>query len=633
MTTYAKAWVAGAFSFFSLLPFAVADDSAELTITADRFTQSLREASTAVTVITSDDIDASGKKTVSEILETVPGLDVVTSGGFGGNSAVFLRGANSEHTLVLLDGMELNDPISPTRAFNFAFLPTELIDRIEIVRGPQSTIYGSDALGGVILIYTKRGKGAPQGDISVEGGSYGTFIEQGTVHGGDDLLQYSLGALRRDMSGFSSASSRAGNSEEDGASNSDVTGRVTLSPSKLFDISAVSKFNRGITELDNTGGVGGDDPNREIDSDNFYSRLEANGHFFEDYFNPKAGVTFTDQGFDDNNFPDTAHPIDSLISSYNGKLLKFDLVNEIKVTDDLQVIVGAETKEEKGSSTIESNSIFGPFTEIFDDKQVRNNGYFTQGRFAVEKFLILNGGIRVDSHSKFGSETTWKAGPVLLIEDTKISGNFGSGFKAPSLFQLYSSFGNQDLDAETSKGWDIGIEQQLFEKRASASVTFFRNTFDDLITFNPQTFKSENIASARTYGIESTVTYKPCSSIEFKGSYTFTDTEDTTTNLDLLRRPRHKGTVSIRWNASERLALDAEINIKGKRFDNDFSTFPSTTTILAGYSTVDLQATYSIQNNWEVIGRVENALDKNYEDVLGFGTSGVAGYGGVRYRF
>lgn len=613
------------FAQTGLFPLPVS--SRRVVVSATRTEIPIEQVASAVTVVDGQEIEARQLQTVNDVLRGVPGIDLVQNGPFGGASAVFIRGANSEHTLVLIDGVEANNPISPTRAFNFADLSAANIDRIEILRGPQSTLYGSDALGGVINIITKQGAKDPQAYASAEAGSYNTYSEQAGISGATDTVDYSLGLHQQNSHGISAIT---GGEEKDGYKNTAFSGRVGVAPSEHFRLNLISRYNQSDAELDNS--AGDDDVNRVLDNEQFFARLEGETNFLSGSLTQKFGVGFNNQEFRDDNDFDIAHPLDDLRSRYTGRLLKFDLQNNFTVAPGLTLVVGAETEQERGSSDFASNSAFGPFESNFQERTARTSGYFTQVQVALEDRFFTTAGIRIDDHSAFGSEVSWRIAPSYIIRSTgtKFSSTYGTGFKAPSLFQLYSSFGNEDLDPERSKGFDAGVEQSFLDNSLAAGITYFWNDFDDLISFNPNTFISENIANARAEGIEASLSYQAAEDLLLRTSYTFTDTEDKDTGEALLRRPRSKASVKVDYQFSPRGNLNVTVNIVGRRDDNNFNAFPVERITMSGYAFANIAASYEIVENVQLFARVENLFDKEYEEVLGFGTRGAAAYAGIK---
>lgn len=604
----------------------------EVVVSANRIKTPRKKVASSVTVLDAEQIELKDQESVQEVLQGVAGVDVVQSGGAGGNSAIFMRGANSEHTLVLVDGIEVNDPITPTRTFNFANLDPNNIERIEVLRGAQSTLYGSDALGGVISITTKRGQGPAQAWGSFEGGSYSSFRERAQLSGSKDNFSYSLGAARQDVHGFSSAAQKDGNKEADPYENSSFSARFAADISSDLSSDLVLRYIDSLTALDNFGGAFGDDPNRELDDQQFYGRYALNSSFFEDKLQQTWGISYTDHRYDDDNLPDADHPGESLVSSYASDTLKFDLQNNLKINQSLGLIFGLETEQEEGSSELFSDGPFGPFESNFDDRSARSNGYYAQVQLTPGEVFFSTLGVRLDDHSQFGNEVTYRVAPGLNFESsgTRFISSIGTGYKAPSLYQLYSQYGSEDLEAEESLSIDAGIEQSLLDDKLLLGATYFWNDFDNLITFEPDTFLFRNIAEARSNGIELFSQLQVCENMSANLSYTLTDTEDKSTGEDLLRRPRHKFAASLLAKPAENLRVNLDLTYTGLRDDNDFSSFPASRHELAGYTLVNLAAYYDLTQKVQLFARVENLLDQEYEQVLGFGTAGLSAFGGFK---
>ncbi|MBI4641541.1 MAG: TonB-dependent receptor [Candidatus Tectomicrobia bacterium] len=611
----------------------------EVVITATRIETPSREVASSITVITEREIENKQKTTVLELLRSIPGLDVVQQGGPGRVASIFIRGAKVEHTLVLIDGVEVNDPISPGRAYDFANLTTDNIERIEILRGPQSTLYGSDAIGGVINIITKKGEGKPGFFISTQGGSFTTFRENAGVSGGNKRVNYSLGISRFDTNGISAASEKDGNREKDDYKNTSLSGRLGLTPTEIFGIDVFLRYIDSRFDIDNFGGVGGDDPNRRSDSRQLFFRTEARLSLFDDLWDQKLGFSLTDHDRNDNDDPDADHPLDFLRSSFSGQLLKFDWQHNFVLHETNTLTLGLETEEEKGESDFRSESAFGPFTSRFEEKTARTTGFYLQDQIKLLSSFFTTLGVRLDDHSRFGSEVTYRIAPAYLFKETgtKIKATYGTGFKAPTLFQLFSSFGNENLNPEKSRGWDIGIEQDLWEKRLTLGVTYFRNDFDNLIdfVFDPSTFESgfENVAEAESKGIELFASIRPIDDLSIRASYTYTDTEDKSTGEELLRRPKNKFGLDLDYRFLEMGNVNLTLVYVGKRDDLDFSTFPAARVALGSYTLVNLAASYAITKNFQLFGRVENLLDDQYEEVKGFGTPGISAFAGAKVSF
>ena len=618
--------------FISFSVIADSKDPVTVVVSASHLAVPKDKLGNSVTIIDSEEIAQRKESSIIELLRGVPGVDVVQSGGPGGNAAVFLRGANSEHTLVLIDGIEANSPISPTRAFNFSGLTTDNVERIEIVRGPQSMVYGSDAMGGVINIITKKGDGPPVATALLEAGSHQSFTEQAGVSGSENSFNYSLQASHLFSGGVSAASRKYGNKEDDSFEQSGVSARVGGDLSDRLKGDVIFRMNRAESDLDQFGGAGGDDPNRVFDNREMFARAQAVADISKDYFSPAMGISYTKQRYTDLDSVDEFHPVDTLDSQYRGSLVKFDVKNPIHFNDTLQFLVGAETEQEQGDSFLISNSAFGPFESDFAGRSLRTNGFYSEAEINLNPATVT-GGIRVDDHDKFGSEVTWKVAPSVDLDPVRVFGSYATGFKAPSLYQLYSEFGRLDLDPETSKGFDAGVETALFDTGVTARATYYHNSFDDLITFDPGTFLFENIAHAKTHGGEFSLEGNPSSSTLVRVTYTLLKTEDESTGDALLRRAKNKVGVHGTWKVNDKVNCGVDVEYVGPRDDNDFSTFPATRTSLHGYTLVGGNVSYTLSRTVELFARIENALDQNYEEVFGYGTLGVTAFGGIKVTF
>ena len=640
-----KCWIAFLVSGVVAAPVitAVAEDQSaaaiprqaiEVVVTADNYERSAEEIASSVTVVSSDEIERKQQQNVLDLLRGVNSLDVVQNGGPGGNTSVFTRGANSEHTLVLIDGIEANNPILPGRAFNFSSLSTDNIERIEILRGPQSTLYGSDAMGGVINIITRKGEGSPSGFVSAEAGSYNSYAERTGLSGSEGMVSYSLGASRVDTHGISAADSRFGNKEHDGQDNTSISTRLGVEASENVGAQVVARYFSAKDELDNFGGAFGDDPNRVADDKEFFGRGEVNFKWLDGKLRQNVGYSYTDLKYEDNNDVDALNPVDMLRSKYSGRMQTVDLQNIADVNDSLRLVLGLATQVESGNSQYHSESAFGPYDDNFDNRSATTNSYYLQGELETFGRLYTTAGVRVDSHSKFGSEVTYRVGPALLFRETgtKIATTVGTAFKAPSLFQLYSSYGSQDLDSEKNLGVDVTVEQKLLDESLVAGVTFFHNKFDDLISFDPNTFQYSNIARASTQGLETWVRVNFCDVLTSQLGYTYTDTEDKKTGASLLRRPWNKVSADVTWAVSDDASLTASLLFTGRRFDNDYSTFPASRASLGSYALVNLSGSYNLTERVSLFARVENMFDREYEQVVGYGTPGAAVYGGFKLK-
>ncbi len=619
-----------------LAPEALEVDPERIVVTATRILTPEREVASSITVIDRQEIERKQRRFVVDLLREAPGVDVVQSGGPGQPSQVFLRGAKPEHTLVLIDGIEANDPFSPGRTFNFAGLTTDNIERIEIIRGPQSTLYGSDAMGGVVNIITRRGVGPPSGFVTGEAGSRDTYRTAVGLRGAQGAFDYSLSLSHYTTRGISAAdASLPGNTKRDGYENTTLSSLLGWTPNDAFSLDLILRYSDGEGELDQFGGPFGDDPNYFFRDKAFFGRLQGTLVTPDGRWEQKLGVSFTDYDRRFRDDPDPMRPMTMLRSKYKGRILKLAWQSDFYLSDVHTITFGLETEEESGRSRIHSESELGPFTSVIPEQKARTNSAYLQDSINIGDTFFATVGARIDDHEEFGSETTYRIAPAYLIEETgtKLKGSWGTGFKAPTLFQLFSEFGDPDLDPERSKGWDVGVEQHLAGDRLMVGATYFHNTFDDLIDFNPATSTYFNIDRARTRGVELTGAVRATDDLSFRATYTRQDTEDRNTGESLLRRPEDQVSFDVNYTLRRKTNLNLNVVYVGRREDMDFNVFPAERVDLSSYMLVNLAAVHDVSDRFQLFGRIENVLDKDYQEVFGFGTPGRGFFGGVTVRF
>jgi vitamin B12 transporter len=609
----------------------------EITVTATTVETPVEEVGSSATVITKERMEESQQRTVTEALRLVEGLEVVETSGPGSTTSVFIRGANSEHTLVLIDGVEVNDPSLPGRSFDFAHLSSDNIERVEVIRGPQSTLYGSDAIGGVINIITKKGHGKPTGFVSVEGGSFGTIAERAGVSGGTRLFNYSVGTSRTDSDGISAADRRDANHERDGYGNTSLSGRFGFTPTDHFSVDFITHYSDALTDLDNFGGSGGDDPNYRARSKDLTTKLQGNLALFDGLWAQSLGLSLARTDRDYRNPTDSDHPSDVELSTYQGEMQKLDWQHHLFLHETNTLTFGLNLEEETAKSDYYSESAWGPYTSTFNREVTRTNGYYLQDEVRLGDAFFATAGLRYDDHSGFGSKTTYRFAASYLLRQTgtRLKATYGTGFKAPSLYQLYSQYGDKALHPEKSAGWDLGFEQPLAGKKLVLGATYFHNDFDDMILFDSPTSKYRNVGEAYTEGVVATLSFQPLENLSVRGSYTYLETEDKSTGRALLRRPKNRLVLEGNWRFNDKGNVRAAVVYVGKRADNfyDNATYATTRVNLGGYTLVNLAASYDLTKHLQVFGRVENLFDKTYEEVTGWGTPGISIRGGVKVSF
>lgn len=606
-----------------------------IVVTAHRVETAAARVASAVTVITRHELERRQLRTVLDALRDVPGVTIVQNGGPGGVASAFLRGASADHALVLIDGVEINDPSSPSNAYDLAHLLTSDVERIEVLRGPQSTLYGSSAMGGVIQVFTRPASGAPKAAVTAEGGSFGTSLVALSVTGTRGRLGYAITGADRRTDGISAAPAELGNRERDEHRAGEVTARLEWRGSERFEIGVAARGVDAENGIDQ-GTPTGDDPDFVSEaaelSGRAWGRLASAGGRWRQ----TIAVALARHDRETRDDPDAAHPLDQSRGDFQGTRRSAQWLHEIGLAG--RFVGGIEIEEETASTRFTSESEFGPFESELPEKSTTTTGAFLHHESTWGPLAFAIGG-RIDDHSRFGTEGTFRAAPVLALGDhTRIKATLGSGFKAPSLNQLFDpQFGNEDLDPETSLGWDAGVEQDLAGGRVRVGATAFATEFEDLVGFEfPDGYR--NVSKASTRGVEAFGSFIPREGLRLRVGYHRTDTEDRSegnedSGLPLLRRPRHQGSVVLEMASPGGADASVEVRLVGERDDKDFGAFPAQRVTLDGYALVRMGASYPVSDAIRVFARIENALDAEYEEVFGFGTPGRAAHGGVRVTF
>lgn len=587
----------------------------EIVVTASRLEEPLRYSPDSVTVIPEEEIRKKDKKTVVDALRSTPGVFIPQNGSFGGGSYIYLRGTSNAHTLIMIDGIKVGDPMAPDGKMSISSLSTANIERIEIVRGAQSVLYGSDAMGGVINIITKKGAGKPEFYVSAEGGSFETFREKLGISGASDRLCYSASISRLDTAGISKADENLGNTEQDSYHETDASARLDAQISETIGAGFSFRHDRSKMDYDNIG----------ADADNVECAgiTSISGYLEQDVFDwwrhsIKLGASDTKREYTENG---------AFAGTFKGNIRSASWQHDFFVQDQDTITAGFDHQEESGD-------IRNPWGDI-PKQEVDTNSFFVQNKWTPTEGLSVTLGGRHDDHQTFGGENTYKAALAYLYEETgtKVRGSYGTGFRAPSLYQLYSPYGDPNLKPEESKGFDAGIDQELFEAKVALSATYFQNRIDDAIDWNWNTWKYYNVGKVESKGWETSVSLRPVVWLSFEAHYTYTEAKDETpggTNEGnyLRYRPRHTGGASVNVQPLERLNLNLEALYTGKRYENADNTIE-----MPAYTLVNLAASYEAAEWLQIFGRIDNLTDKSYQSVYGWGEPGIGFYGGMKVAY
>jgi vitamin B12 transporter len=578
----------------------------EVVVTATRLETPDKKVASSVTVITAEDIEASGVNSVSEILNTIPGLEIFRLGGAGQQSSVLLRGADPAHLLVLVDGFAVNDPGSPKGTFNWAHFMVENIERIEVLRGPQSTLYGSDAMAGVINIITKSGEGLLGTTLDLEAGSFETRSGRLTI-GGGDRFNYSLALSSIESKGISVAAEEDGNKEKDGYQNLSMSGRVDVPVGTDGKLTVTARKMDSEADLDEINGntfLFEDDPNSTIEENQLFTGARLLLYFLGGQLEQSFGISMADYERTYRNPPDVSNPNNDLEKD-DGVTMAVNLQSTFDLGKSGLLTAGLDLEEDRARSQAD----FSGFPITVDQHEVSRTGIYLQEQLSIgESWSFIAGG-RLDDHDGFDNQFTYRVGTSIRINGGwKIRGTWATGFKAPTIYQLYnSSSGNPNLDAETSKGWDVGLDKDMDSLQGTLGLTWFGNSFEDLIDFSGFTYF--NVQEAKTSGVEVFGELRPAEALNVRVGFTVLDTEDVTTGEDLIRRPEEKVTFSADYRFGSRGHMSLTGIYVGDRTDKDFSTLPAGTVTLNSYTLVNLAGSLAISDRLKLTGLVERLRD------------------------
>ena len=596
-------------------------------VTATRLPSAAGAATLSTTVISGDDLRARGVGTVLEALRETPSVAVVQGGSFGQQTSIFLRGGQSNYTQVLVDGVTVNDPGG---AIDLANLTTDNIDRIEIVRGPASVLYGANAVTGVIQIFTRRGSGPLRLSAWARGGTYGTREGELSTRGGDEKIAYSLAAAQHNTDGIYR--------ENSAARNGTYSGGLRFTPDKRSDVALDLRYiDAGAQIATNSNGVP-NDSNQTHTERRFLGSLDA-GRFLTSRLEARLSLGATDAEARSADRPDsrndTDFPFDVRTRSYRRSAdarLNFSLAPGVVVTGG-----GAyETQHQRASgSDAQHRSVTAGYA------QVAGSSFGS---------LSYTGGVRLDHNSTFGDFTSYRAGAAYELPGaTRVHAAIGSAFREPTFEESSSSqpfdVGNPGLRPERSRSWEVGATHDLARGRASLGATYFNQRFRDMIQYNGLVAEGApnyyNLAAATSDGVELTVEATPVARLTLTASYTYTKTRVTNAGIDssatanfvqgqrLLRRPANlaSATASYAFRRPE-TSLHLEIATVGDRDDRDFSdevTFVPKAVTLPSYTVVALAGELGILRRSssaapEIVltARVDNLFDRTYQQIFGF---------------
>ena len=591
--------------------------SETIVVTANRTERAISQVGESVTVVEEEEIVNRQPSDVLDVLRTVPGVTFNRNGGIGTNAGVSIRGAESDQTVVLIDGVKLNDPASPGGGFNFGPLLLGNIARVEVVRGSQSVLYGSQAIGGVVNLITRE----PTEELGMfaraEYGARDTAELTGNVSGRFGPVAASIGASYLHTDGISAFSEARGGAERDGFESLGVNGRIDIALSENLSIDLRGFYADGEVGID--GFPAPDYVFADVDEvsyrNDFVGYAGLNADFLDGRFRNRLGFAYTNIDRRNFNFDTDTETFDA-----NGENRRYEYQGVFDAAEFVELVFGAEREE-------------SDFRSGTDEADVWINSVYGQVNLSPVTGLSLTGGVRYDDHETFGDATTFAASGAYTPNsgDTVVRASYGEGFKAPSLYQIYSTYGNPALLPEESESWDVGITHSFLDRRAQIGVTYFERDSTNLIGFvstaTPPFGFYDNTELASAKGWEFGLAVRPVDGFDVALNYTNIDAIDETTGNKLARRAEDKADLVVDYRMNNGIGIGATVLVVGDSFDN-----ASNTRQLDGYVVADLRASYGVTEQLEIFGRVENLFDEEYETVYRYGQPGRAVFGGVRFR-
>lgn len=611
-----------------------------------------KEAASSYTIITAEEIEKFQYRNVTDALRSVPGLHIVESGARGALTSVFTRGANSNQTLVMVNGLAVNDPSSPGGAANLASIPLDNVERIEVVRGPQSALYGSQAIGGVINVITKRGGSEPRSTLRVEAGTLGTLNTYASTGGSFGDTDYFLSLGRETTNGNDITPSRLHGgmgSEKDGSELVSASGSLGTKLNENLTASFFVQYSDSETDTDEDGSTAAFvNTYQNYDSIFEMKRLfvsgDISGSFYGNKWRPKLSLGYTRQETDSSDFPDAGGSVNLIITKNLGETLTASFDNALDIHPSHRLTFGVSHTADR----FKSNGFrdFNGFVITLNSKaDTSNTALHLADHMSFGERIFATVSTRYDMPEDHDNRFSFTIAPGYYHPetDTRLTVSYGTGFKVPSLYQRFGFdpnnfgnfyIGNPNLKPEKSKGWEAGIEQGLFDGKALAGVTYFDTKIEDAVAIVFIGFDSTavNIEEFKAKGVEAFFEVNPLDRLTARIDYTWTVVDSDAFTATMSRRPRHKIGLTTSYEpwAGTVFSANAQWIDPYRDVPRDgfgFYVYP------APYTVVNIAASHKLSDSVKLTAAVNNLLDKQYEPAHGFQAPGVEALAGVTFSF
>ena len=623
----------------------------EVVITANKYPNKTSLTGKVVTVITREQLERSGGKDLAQVLNEQAGIYIggATSNA-GKDKSLYLRGARVDHTLITIDGVPVYDPSGIGSNFDIRNLSIDQIERIEILKGSQSTLYGSDAIAGVINIITKK-IGAKQFGANglLNYGSNNSLRASAGVDGKSGVIDYNLAYSFFDTKGINEAISNAANTDKDGFQQNNLQAGLGVQGGKNIRIQPYFRYNKIVGDIDQgaftdeldytytqksfQAGVRNEIGVGKTKLNILYNYNDIDRLYIDDSVKSQNGFDKYSRG----SYNGAEHFIDAYITSPVG-------------SGSSKLTAGLDFRTSNTDQEYSSVGLFGPYSTKYAADSLHHNqlGLYAALNINTKTGFNLELGNRLNIHSAYGSNYVFNINPSYLLDNQfKLFANVSSGYRTPSLYQLLSEFGNKDLNPESAFTFEGGAQYFSTKNKFSGRLTGFKRDVKDVIFFyfNPSTFQSQyiNQDKQKDHGAELELVFKPTKNISLKAFYSFVDGKITTiqngkdtTYFNLIRRPKHSAGLNAGLKLNEKLFVSTNLSWFDKRKDGyfDAATFQTVDVVLNSYILIDLYAEYALcKNKLKVFADLRNISDSKYSETAGFNTLGFNGYGGIRYSF
>lgn len=598
----------------------VADQNSDddIVISASRVESKRIENGNAITVLDAQYLKENQSRTVAEVLQDIPGISVASNGGLGKKTSVFIRGASSENTVVIIDGVKMTDLSSASGGFDFAHLMADNIERIEVLRGPQSALWGSDAMGGVINIITKKGEAGFNPSAAVEMGGNRYHKENINLSGATGSSHYSLFASNLQTDGISTKNGEFDDPDDDGYKNQNVTLKAGHQFNNIFAMDAVMGYSQAKSEYDvNLYPVdsGINDDNNHTKNRQRLTKLNSHLNLLDNRWKNRLSLAYADsvsQNYEPQGW-------NGAYTENSGKNVTTDLQSDYFLTN---------TGDFKHRFTLvaeTAKSTYQPWS-VTQEQEMRSSAAVAEYGVDWSKAVFLTAALRRDFNSDFDNTTTHKIALTGWATDgIRLHASQGSGVKNPTFSQLFGSYATPDLNPETSDSWDAGIEYNFETINGYIDLTYFDANYDDAIRWDPNSYSYAN-QDEKSNGIEVSTFFKVTQALRVNAAYTYMETHDGTAEKNaLLRRPKHAASLNSNYKYTEKLSANIGVRYVGKRLD--FGNID-----LDDYTVINIGTSYQIQERITVSARLENAFDRSYAEVSGYNTDPLTAYLGVSFK-